>query len=154
MHSFPVPVVHRDLKSSNILVTAEMVGKVADCGESRRVALESTMTHVGTPLWAAPEILRGERYDERVDRYSFGVVISEVMAREVPFSDIPKSDKIGFNNNLVKAIRTGRKRVRNDAGWTAKIRDLIDRCTRLDPGKRPRFEEVAEVLSGEGEGGK
>ena len=66
MHSFPVPIVHRDLKSANILVTAEKVGKVADCGESRRVTFESTMTQIGTPLWAAPEILRGVRYDEYV----------------------------------------------------------------------------------------
>lgn len=45
MHSFPVPIVHRDLKSSNILITAGNTGKIADCGESRRVSLDSTMTH-------------------------------------------------------------------------------------------------------------
>ena len=66
MHSFPVPIVHRDLKSGNILVTAEKVGKIADCGESRRVDFESTMTQIGTPMWAAPEVLRGKRYDEYV----------------------------------------------------------------------------------------
>ena len=64
MHSFPVPIVHRDLKSTNILVTSDKTGKVADCGESRRVTFESTMTQVGTPLWAAPEVLLGNRYDE------------------------------------------------------------------------------------------
>ena len=64
MHSFPAPIMHRDLKSSNILITEDRVGKVGDCGESRRIDFESTMTQVGTPLWAAPEILLAGRYDE------------------------------------------------------------------------------------------
>jgi len=64
MHSFPAPIVHRDLKCSNILITEEQEGKVGDCGESRRVDLDHTMTQVGTPLYAAPEILRAGHYDE------------------------------------------------------------------------------------------
>ena len=64
MHSFPAPIVHRDLKSSNILITEDYVGKVGDCGESRRIDLDQTMTQVGTPLYAAPEILRAGHYDE------------------------------------------------------------------------------------------
>ena len=54
MHSMPVPVVHRDLKSSNIMIMADGVsGKIGDVGESRRLDLNSTMTQTGTPLWAA-----------------------------------------------------------------------------------------------------
>ena len=64
MHSFPVPIVHRDLKSANILITDDWVGKVGDCGASRRIDLNSTMTQVGSPVYAAPEILKGRRYDE------------------------------------------------------------------------------------------
>ena len=66
MHSMPTPVVHRDMKSENIMIVNEeekAVGKVADCGESRRVDLGSTMTMSGSPLWAAVSYVgaRGDR---------------------------------------------------------------------------------------------
>ena len=78
MHSFPLPIAHRDLKSANVLVTSDFHGKVSDCGESRRVDADSTMTMTGTPLWAAPELLAGDRYDEGVDTYSFGIILYEL----------------------------------------------------------------------------
>ena len=63
MHSMPVPVVHRDIKSGNIMLTSDgddgQMGKIADCGESRRVDLDSTMTQTGSPLWAAVSLCTG-----------------------------------------------------------------------------------------------
>ena len=66
MHLMPKPVVHRDVKSGNIMAVSvergtaaeasapsELVGKMGDCGESRRIDLNSTMTRTGSPLWAA-----------------------------------------------------------------------------------------------------
>ena len=73
MHSMPTPFVHRDVKSQNIMVMGDGVtGKLGDCGESRRIDLDSTMTRTGSPLWAAPELLAGKRYSEIVDSYSLG----------------------------------------------------------------------------------
>ena len=60
MHSMPTPVVHRDIKSGNVMVMADGVtGKLGDCGESRRVDLNNTMTQTGSPLWAAVGVGRG-----------------------------------------------------------------------------------------------
>ena len=150
-----------------------LIIQVADVGESRRVDFESTMTQIGTPLWAAPEVLRGDRYDEyasiglhesfslsinspkphrfavfhrRVDTYSFGVVISEVKSRELPFADVPRNQKTGFNPPLIRAIKVGSKRPRNDESWGGEICSLIDRCTRHSPAERPPFGEVAGIL--------
>ena len=54
MHSMPAPVIHRDLKSGNVLIMEDGVSaKIGDCGESRRLDLNNTMTQTGTPLWAA-----------------------------------------------------------------------------------------------------
>ena len=92
----------------------------------------------------------------RVDTYSFGVVISEVKSRELPFADVPRNQKTGFNPPLIRAIKAGDKRPRNDESWGAEIYDLIDRCTRHSPAERPSFGEVAGILkvlmeaSGEG----
>lgn len=66
LHSWNPAIIHRDLKSSNVLITASWTGKVADCGESRRKAMNTTMTQIGTPFWCAPEILNGGVYDEKV----------------------------------------------------------------------------------------
>ena len=86
MHSMPIPVVHRDVKSLNVMVMEDGVtGKLGDCGESRRVALDSTMTRTGSPLWAAPELLAGKRYCEDVDTFSFGVVLFEIAAKQLPY---------------------------------------------------------------------
>ncbi len=92
----------------------------------------------------------------RVDTYSFGVVISEVKSRELPFADVPRNQKTGFNPPLIRAIKAGDKRPRNDVSWGAEICSLIDRCTRHSPEERPPFGEVAGILkvlmeaSGEG----
>ena len=82
----------------------------------------------------------------RIDTYSFGVVISEVHSKKTHFSDVPRSEKTGLNSPLMRAIKAGKKRVRNDASWSSEIRDLVDRCTRFSPDERPAFGEVVGIL--------
>jgi len=72
-------VLHRDLKPDNVLVTAHLRAKIADFGGSRALdASALAATTVGTPLFCAPEIMRGEAYDEKVDVYSFGVMLVDM----------------------------------------------------------------------------
>ncbi|KAG3110368.1 hypothetical protein PI124_g15202 [Phytophthora idaei] len=69
---------HRDLKSRTILLNRLMEAKLSDFGISRE-RLDETMTAgVGTSLWIAPEVILGERYDDRTDMFSFGVMLSEL----------------------------------------------------------------------------
>ncbi len=71
LHSRSPPIVHRDLKSDNLLVTDDFSCKVCDFGLARVKAhvthVETTHANAGTPAWMAPELLRGEEFDERVD---------------------------------------------------------------------------------------
>ena len=62
LHSMvPVPVVHRDMKSENVLLTKELEPRIADLGEARTMAKDHSMTVVGTNGYTAPEVLRGEQ---------------------------------------------------------------------------------------------
>ncbi|KAJ0402877.1 hypothetical protein P43SY_000491 [Pythium insidiosum] len=117
LHSLQPIVLHRDLKSKNILLTEEGDAKLTDFGVSRviqdatmtvnillteegdakltdfgvsRVIQDATMTVVGSSLWMAPEVIQGERYDEKADVYSFGVVLSELDTNELPFADVQR----------------------------------------------------------------
>ena len=66
LHCLSPPIIHRDLKSDNVLINERHVAKVGDLGCSREVDLTRTMEVAGTPLYSAPELLRRERYDEKV----------------------------------------------------------------------------------------
>ena len=57
----PLPVLHRDIKSDNILLTKELEPRIADLGEARALAKDQAMTMVGTNGYTAPEVLRGEQ---------------------------------------------------------------------------------------------
>lgn len=69
--------------------------------------LNSTMTQTGSPLWAAPELLAGKRYNEDVDTYSFGIVMYEVAVRELPYADLrkKKGNKIKMMQEIAKGFR-------------------------------------------------
>jgi len=80
LHNQRTPVMHRDLKMQNVLVTDYWVTKVSDFGESKRWSTatddEPTNTIVGTPYYIAPEILRGENYDLSCDVFSFSILLA------------------------------------------------------------------------------
>ena len=104
-------ILHCDLKSSNILVDKNWNIKLADFGLSRirdpssRHALskeKARKLRVGTPNWMAPEILRGEKYEEASDVYSFGIVLLELLTGKIPHRglSLPQiTGLVGFNEN-------------------------------------------------------
>ena len=82
-------IIHRDLKSLNVLLTENLQPKIGDFGLSRYKDTLTTMTTgVGTPIWMAPELLLMEDYDYRADIYSYGVILWEIETREKPFNDL------------------------------------------------------------------
>ena len=83
----PTPIIHRDLKSMNILIADNYTIKLCDFGESRSLEANQTrtMTLVGTPMWTAPEVLSGAHYDQSADIYSLGVVLIEIITCQDPW---------------------------------------------------------------------
>merc|ERR1719409_2333242 len=95
LHQFHPQIIHRDLKSLNLLLERPVNSphdtphvKVTDFGLARMMDVSLTDTHmtagVGTPYWMAPEIFAGTTYDEKVDVYSYGMVLFEILARRIP----------------------------------------------------------------------
>lgn len=72
LHSSAPPIIHRDLKTANLLVDQNWRVKVTDFGLSRVVDTQSTMTHCGTVEFCAPEVLKRSRYTIKADVYSYG----------------------------------------------------------------------------------
>ncbi|OQR88640.1 protein kinase [Achlya hypogyna] len=81
-------LLHRDLKSHNVLLSSTSYFKVADLGSARDDT--STMTAgVGTPHWMAPEVRAyGAKYDASADIYSFGVILTELNTFQVLYADV------------------------------------------------------------------
>ncbi|GMF35948.1 unnamed protein product [Phytophthora fragariaefolia] len=151
LHSLEPPVVHRDLKSRNILFTSDMEAKLSDFGVSRET-LDQTMTAgVGTSLWMAPEVMLGERYDDKADMFSFGVVLSELDVHTMPYArakkeNLESSGREMVDSVLLQRVALGRLQVEfSDASPEAMV-ELGRACMSVDPTQRPNAAEALYKL--------
>ena len=87
LHSRAPPVVHRDLKSHNVLLTADGRCKLCDFG-----LVNMREVSAGTPNYMAPELLLSKPYSTPVDVFAFAVLLNELFTREVPW--------VGYTPNL------------------------------------------------------
>ncbi|KAI7749733.1 hypothetical protein M8C21_015588 [Ambrosia artemisiifolia] len=141
LHHCHPPIIHRDLKSSNLLVDKNWNVKVGDFGLSRlkHETYLTTKTGKGTPQWMAPEVLRNEQADEKSDVYSFGVVLWELTTEKIPWDSLNSMQVIGavgFMNQQLDIPKDV------DPQWAS----LIESCCCSDPQSRPTFQEILDKL--------
>ncbi|CAI5739419.1 unnamed protein product [Hyaloperonospora brassicae] len=153
LHSCSPPVIHRDLKSKNILLDESMNAKVTDFGISRE-RIDATMTGgVGTSFWMAPEVMMGERYDDKVDMFSFGVVLSELDSHVLPYASANRSDTNNSSGTrklpsaaILQMVAAGILRVEFSDASPQSIVELGLACVSLDPKERPTAAKAMQKL--------
>jgi serine/threonine protein kinase len=147
LHTRNPPVVHRDIKSSNVLVDQNFCVKLSDFGCSKCDNLTTSFTTVGSVLWMAPEVIRGKScggHGRKADVWSLGCVFLEMATAEKPwsgkvFDNVWQAMKFIDSSDEVPAIPDG---------LPSAIHSLIGRCLRRSPSQRPWASELlaAEVM--------
>ncbi|KAG6576552.1 TKL protein kinase [Phytophthora cinnamomi] len=144
-------VIHRDLKSKNVLLNEEMEAKLSDFGISReRHDLDTHMTAgMGTSFWIAPEVLSGQDYDERADVFSFGVVLSELDTDDYPYwnaSNLPRNKL--QEGEILQLVAAGQMRPSFSRSCPGAILEVANRCLQVRPEHRPSAAELVQVFQG------
>ncbi|KAL6634241.1 hypothetical protein ACP70R_026912 [Stipagrostis hirtigluma subsp. patula] len=141
LHKRNPPIVHRDLKSPNLLVDKKYTVKVCDFGLSRLKAntFLSSKTAAGTPEWMAPEVLRDEPSNEKSDVYSFGVILWELMTLQQPWSHLNPTQ-------VVAAVGFKGRRLEIPSTVDPKVAAVIESCWVREPWRRPSFANIMESL--------
>lgn len=154
LHSFTPKIIHRDLKSLNLLLAAPVpdnrtkpIVKVSDFGLSR---MQDTaggewgkMTiAAGTCHWMAPEVFTSPSYDESVDVYSYAMIMFEIICREIPFEEEEPAD---VGRLILQGRRPDLDAVPPDC--PPLLRDLMIRSWALEPTARPPFRQIVQELS-------
>ena len=143
LHSqYPV-IIHRDLKSPNILLgTNVREVKITDFGLSRlRVKTYVNTGPGGTPEWMAPELLRQDPFEEQSDVYSFGVILWELMMCEKPWKDDHPMQIVFKVGSRGEKLETPPPDV-----CIPEIREMIVKCFAEEPTARPVFSELSKSL--------
>uniref|UniRef100_A0A6B2LGU2 Protein kinase domain-containing protein n=1 Tax=Arcella intermedia TaxID=1963864 RepID=A0A6B2LGU2_9EUKA len=140
LHSLRPRIIHRDLKSDNILISTDGVAKIADFGLSRLVQKYSkTMTTSGTPHYLAPECLSSGQFSEKSDVYAYGIILYEIYCGKRPY---PK--KSAYQVMLEVVQQDLRPVLPKDC--PSLYADTFIKCVDKKPEARPSFKVLLDIL--------
>ncbi|XP_060790861.1 dual specificity testis-specific protein kinase 2 [Neoarius graeffei] len=140
-------IYHRDLNSKNCLIRVTAHSReavVTDFGLAREVVElpvngpDRKLSLVGSAFWMAPEMLRGEPYDRKVDVFSFGIMLCEILAR-IPADPevLPRTQDYGLDVEAFSELVQGCPQI---------VLELSSNCCQMDAYQRPYFSDLLEKL--------
>ncbi|KAI9191195.1 hypothetical protein LWI28_004949 [Acer negundo] len=133
-------LIHRDLKSDNLLISNDKSIKIADFGVARiEVQTEGMTPETGTYRWMAPEMIQHRPYTQKVDVYSFGIVLWELITGMLPFQNMTA---------VQAAFAVVNKGARPIIPYDCLpvLGEIMSRCWDPNPDVRPPFSEVVRML--------
>lgn len=124
--------IHRDIKSDNLLLNTRGEVKVADFGYAAQLTQQKQKrnTIVGTPYWMAPEVIRGQTYDTKVDMWSLGIMTMEMAEGEPPYMEFPPL------RALFLITTKGIPPLAHPEDFSGEMQDFLSKCLDKVPDQR------------------
>ncbi|KAI4333793.1 hypothetical protein L6164_018555 [Bauhinia variegata] len=145
------PVIHRDIKSSNILLDQSMRARVADFGLSREEMVEKQAAVRGTFGYLDPEYISSGTFTKKSDVYSFGVLLFELVAGRNPQQGLMEYVELAAMNSEGKVgweeIIDSRLDGKFDEQELNEVAALAYKCVNRAPRKRPSMRDIVQVLT-------
>ena len=133
-------VIHRDLKTGNILIRNDDTPIITDFGLSKQNSSQKASTvGLGTLNYMAPEVSSGENYNFKADVFSFSMIMWELYSNNTPYSTVPNAQ---ITNQICRNVRP----TIIDDKITPSLKELIIHCWNNDPNKRPTFTEIIDFM--------
>lgn len=133
-------LLHRDIKSDNVLVGRDGTVRLADFGFAVGLSKEKSRRNstVGTPFWMAPEVIESKAYDDRCDIWSLGITGIELVNDEPPHMDKPQIEA------LLDIVTQPSPKPRNLDVWSEDFLDFLEHCLEKDFEKRWHASQLLE----------